>query len=376
MKAHPIDPIISEVRAVRDTHGARFGYDLSAIFRDIRTMQEKSGREYVRLPARRVAAPDALSSESHPRRLEALMRISELDGDSWTKRTARAGFPILVEYAQKHQEITYGEWDHEIVERELGSHVMAVQYGKPAGTIGNACEEYAANTGVPVPPINLLVVNKKKPRLPGTGADDYIQRFCSQFLDSDVDPKHLNSREKRALIDRAHEEIFAFPSWGDVLAACGLVETGPRRPKRKRRRPRPSRWNTGPESDEHKRLKQMIADDPALVDLQSNEKGGQEHPLWSGDRLDVYFEKAGTGVEVKTSDAGFDEIHRGVFQCVKYKAVMQAQQIHDRQIPTADCLLALGGVLPEGLKDIVALFNLRCYEKLAQTRGRRRRRRR
>ena len=301
------------------------------------------------------------------------MRISKLDGNSWTKRTARVGFPILVEYARKRQEITYGEWNDEIVKRSLGPSRSPRLYGFPAGTIGDACEDYAAKTGVRVPPINLMVVNKKT-RVPGSGADSYFKRYCADRLDRNVNPKRLNLREKRALIDLAQKEIFDFPSWGDVLAACGLQETVPPRSKRKRRRPRPSGWSTGPESEEHKRLKQMIVDDPTLVDLKSNEKGDQEHPLWSGDRLDVYFAKAVVGVEVKTSNAGFDEIHRGVFQCVKYKAVMQAQQIYNRQIPTADCLLALGGTLPEELQDVVALFDLRCYTKLAQTKDSRRRR--
>ena len=64
MGTHPIDPIISEVRAVRDAHAARFEYDMAAIFRDIRAMQEKSGREYVRFPARPVAASDGPSASS------------------------------------------------------------------------------------------------------------------------------------------------------------------------------------------------------------------------------------------------------------------------------------------------------------------------
>ena len=59
MSNHTIDPIISEVRAVRDAHAAHFDYDVAAIFRDIRAMQEESGRDYVRLPARPVVAPDA-----------------------------------------------------------------------------------------------------------------------------------------------------------------------------------------------------------------------------------------------------------------------------------------------------------------------------
>ena len=48
---HP-DPIIAELRTVRDAHAARFDYDVKAIFRDIRAIQETSGREYVRYRSR------------------------------------------------------------------------------------------------------------------------------------------------------------------------------------------------------------------------------------------------------------------------------------------------------------------------------------
>ena len=292
------------------------------------------------------------------------MRLSTLEGDSWTKRTARSGFPILVEYTRNRREITYGEWDDEIVSRRLGSHVMAVQYGYPAGTIGDTCEAYSERTGVPVPPINLMVVNAST-RVPGSGANSYCRRFCATFLNQTVNPKELSLREQRALIERAQEEIFDFPSWNDVLEACGLAETKTERPKPKRRRPRRSGWSTGPESEAHKSLKRKVAENPALVGLKSDENGKEEIPLWSGDRVDVLFERAATGVEVKTAEAGFDEIHRGIFQCVKYKAVLRAQQIHDRRIPTAYCVLALGGPLPEELQEIVTLLGVRCYARLA-----------
>ena len=66
MKKQSTDPIISEVRAVRDAHAARFDYDIAAIFRDIRAMQEASGREYVRYPARPVVESDGATA-SHAR---------------------------------------------------------------------------------------------------------------------------------------------------------------------------------------------------------------------------------------------------------------------------------------------------------------------
>lgn len=296
------------------------------------------------------------------------MRLSIREGDEWTKRTARIGFPILVEYARSRRVITYGEWDAEIVRRGLGTRVVAVQYGYPAGTIGDACKEYADQTGVPVPPINLMVVNQKE-QLPGRGADEYIRRFCAHFLGRDVDPHRLSDRERRTLIGLAQKEIFDFPSWGDVLEACGLDETANTkapRSKLKRRCPRRSGWNTGPESDAHKSFKQRISDEPILVELKTDEKGAQEHSLWSGDRVDVYFKRAAVAVEVKTAEAGFDELHRGIFQCVKYKAVLQAQQIYKHKIPTADCLLALGGTFPEELQEIADLFGVRYYAQLAE----------
>ena len=49
------DPVIAEVRAVRDSIAAQADYDVGAIFQRIRAMQDESGREYVNYPARRIA---------------------------------------------------------------------------------------------------------------------------------------------------------------------------------------------------------------------------------------------------------------------------------------------------------------------------------
>ena len=41
------DPIVDEVRRIRDAHAAKFNYDLKAIFRDIKEQEKSSGRKYV-----------------------------------------------------------------------------------------------------------------------------------------------------------------------------------------------------------------------------------------------------------------------------------------------------------------------------------------
>ena len=48
-----IDPIVDEVRRVRDAHAAMFNYDLDAIFQDIKEQEKKSGLKFVSYPPRR-----------------------------------------------------------------------------------------------------------------------------------------------------------------------------------------------------------------------------------------------------------------------------------------------------------------------------------
>lgn len=47
------DPIVAEVRKVRQAHAAKFNYDLLAIYQDLKEQEEKSGRTFVSYPSRR-----------------------------------------------------------------------------------------------------------------------------------------------------------------------------------------------------------------------------------------------------------------------------------------------------------------------------------
>jgi len=54
------DPIVDEIRRVRDAHAARFNYDLDAIFRDIKERETKSRHKFVSGVARPVMPNQAL----------------------------------------------------------------------------------------------------------------------------------------------------------------------------------------------------------------------------------------------------------------------------------------------------------------------------
>jgi hypothetical protein len=50
----PRDPIVEEVRAVRDAIAKEFDYDIERLGRALQERQAKSGRPLVRLPPKRI----------------------------------------------------------------------------------------------------------------------------------------------------------------------------------------------------------------------------------------------------------------------------------------------------------------------------------
>ena len=54
------DPIVDEVRRIRDAHAARFNYDLDAIFRDIKEREKQAGHQFIHGVARRAMSNQTL----------------------------------------------------------------------------------------------------------------------------------------------------------------------------------------------------------------------------------------------------------------------------------------------------------------------------
>ena len=63
-----------------------------------------------------------------------------------------------------------------------------------------------------------------------------------------------------------------------------------------------------------------------------------EVELLSGDRVDVvlYGERKTVAIEVKSKDSNWADLQRGIYQCVKYKAVLSAQ---DDRLPVESWLI-------------------------------------
>jgi hypothetical protein len=58
------DPIVEEVRNVRDTHAAEYNYNLKAIYQALKKEEAASGRRFVKLPPKRLKAIEAAATEA------------------------------------------------------------------------------------------------------------------------------------------------------------------------------------------------------------------------------------------------------------------------------------------------------------------------
>jgi hypothetical protein len=60
------DPIVAEVRRVREAYAAKFDYDIGAMLRDLRERYSTSGYRFVAAPKRLAPAASPLERENAP----------------------------------------------------------------------------------------------------------------------------------------------------------------------------------------------------------------------------------------------------------------------------------------------------------------------
>ena len=58
------DPIVAEIRRIREEHAARFNYDLWAMYEDLKEQERKSGRKFVSYPPRRIPPEERIAGET------------------------------------------------------------------------------------------------------------------------------------------------------------------------------------------------------------------------------------------------------------------------------------------------------------------------
>lgn len=277
-------------------------------------------------------------------------KISEpISGDKAYQVRARAALPLLVRQAQAGVPVFYSD-----LAEELGMpNPRNLNY--VLGSIGQSLERLSKAWKVKVPPIQCLVVNKST-GLPGEG--------IGWFLIKKEDFASLPLRQKRAIVEAELQHVFSYPRWDKVLNAFSLEPaTSDFSPIIRKA----SGGFGGGESEAHKALKEYVARNPKVVGLNSNTQVGvTEYPLPSGDSLDVSFSSRTFWVaaEVKSAISAEADIVRGLFQCVKYRAVMEAVLLSEARPQNARALLVLESSFPPSLIPLRNILGIEVVENI------------
>jgi hypothetical protein len=268
---------------------------------------------------------------------ETAISASDMHGDKLYQRRARRALPILVQQAGMGTRMTYST----LAKKMRMPNARNLNY--VLGSVGKTLQDLGRRWRQRIPPIQCLVVNKQSD-LPGEGFLGFLQRSRGG----------LSQVKLRRLVENEMERAYAYPHWDEVLAALDLKPLESSGVARLMQQARFIRGRGGAGSKEslaHRQLKERIAADPRLVGLpRSMGPGVVEYSLPSGDVVDVVFEASSVrvAVEVKSSISVDGDVARGLFQCVKYLAVLVAQDRSNRASRRNQVMLACDrGLTPD-----------------------------
>ena len=275
-----------------------------------------------------------------------------IDGDKRLQVSARKALPILVRQAQAGEPIYYGNL------APLLGYSNPRNLDDPLGCIGHTLHKLSEEWGEEVPQIQALVINKKT-EMPGHGIDGLLG---ANF-------KRLSRTRRREAVKGVTKSITDYPHWNEVLNTFDLekITTDFKKTnKAAARRPQG-------EGETHKKFKKYIAANPQLLKPTAPKSTGEiEVRLPSGDSLDVSFDsgREWIAVEVKTAASPDADITRGIYQCIKYSAVMQAVQTSEGRERDVRTVLMLEGELPESLIALKNLLGVEVIDNVELPKGR------
>jgi len=260
--------------------------------------------------------------------------FEEVISTSLTREKVKQIIPILVGWAKAGiTNKTYGDLNKLIGYKSgLNSSI-----GHMLGSSDLVLKRLQELTGEDIPTPNSLVCNSNS-GIPSDGLS-----FVTKEAYED-----MSKEDKKKFIKQLNAVAVHYDKWDWVLAQLGLKSSISSTDIEEIRSGKVHGF--GGEGSEHKEIKEYIASHPALVGAKEN--GISEHILLSGDRLDVWFPSSKIAVEVKPSTSPDSDVLRGLFQCVKYKATLDAEAAVMGEKPEAKVILVIGGHLSKSNKEV------------------------
>ncbi len=252
-----------------------------------------------------------------------LYRLDDLCSNACQKLTL--GYLLTV--VASNATITYGEIaDRLRVDLSIDGRVFPTHIGLVVGTL----MEHILEVVPSAPLINLLVVNQRTMQ-PSKGADGFLRKRYR--LTSRTIPKEL----RREIVAKGTSAVYAYPGWPNIYRQVFRTRAPDADPASLvvgteiDRLPPSSLGNFGgpAESREHRRLKHYVYAHPDVIGAPSQpNRLAMELLLRSGDEVDVFLEYGNIAhlIEVKSVRSSERDLERGIYQCVKYRAVFKAQR--------------------------------------------------
>jgi hypothetical protein len=274
---------------------------------------------------------------------------------------------FLIAVALDGSVITYGELGKKLESQAGFSRIFDTRIGFVAGSLMGLIHDVDPDA----PLINVLVVNQND-RQPSKGAGPFMARRFDEKRLGREDAKTKFPVLWERSFDRAAGEVYKVSAeewaslyhraFGEPLSLETIDKTRQKRQSgtEKDGIPTGRKYGSGGEGPEHKALRLWVKDNPGSVDKSFAQATAEtEVDLDSGDRVDVVYKLVDRTVvlEVKSKISNEIDLKRGVYQCIKYRAVRAAMDVRtDTQI---EAILVTEEALPILVTKLVKLHGIR-----------------
>ena len=276
--------------------------------------------------------------------------------------TPEATAPImrwLIGAARQRTTITYGEAAARL-ERECGFGSI---FPRNMGVAVGDMQYRILELDEAAPLLHVLMVRGSGTRneigKPGDGAQEFLaDRFPEEVLLQHDGVRRAHPQLWAEVVGQASEEVYGHRRWEDLYARLyGEYAPDPffTTPVEGGGVPR----GGAGEGPNHKALRLWVRRNPSRIDRRfQNSRTETEEGLLSGDRVDVvyYTDDEVLAIEVKSRDSNWADLQRGLYQCIKYEAVLRAQEQGGR---TVGSLLVTESGLPLDLKSLATMLDIR-----------------
>lgn len=273
----------------------------------------------------------------------------------------------LIATALDGSTMTYSEVQTRLETEANFSKVFPTRIGFVAGRLMRRI----LNVEPTAPLLNVLVVSQGD-RQPSSGAGEFMaDRFGVKRLGFDG-AKDAHPRLWKRTYRRAAGEVYEVKSedWSALFQRVFNKPLAGEAIKLDRSRRHDGteldgviagrRYGAGGEGPFHKALRIWVRENPGSVHRSFADATTEtEADLDSGDRVDVVYKFPGRTVviEVKSRISNIVDLRRGVFQCIKYRAVREAMDVLDD--PLVEAILITEMDLPGEIKKLAKLHSVR-----------------